>query len=732
MILPQRESYPVNTIWSCYRIHTGTVREAVGSAFLGASVTQHDGQTDVTSEAKHVNEKTKRGLLDYPIHFVAARWDLPCRRSFAGQGIIPHMIVPSSGRFLQLLSFGAFLLVSSRSFIVGRFKPKMTLHGGTEAEEDDTTIRATPQWDPIQQIYVGGVVPENAEVQSLIQRNSGYLRLFGYGSLCWNPGDGALSKPGVAGTLGRARGYKRCWAQKSTDHRGRPEFPGIVCTLLADNEVDEIRRMPQGVVVTRSKESTMTEGVIYLMPPELVNECLEELDFREKGGYARDIIEVEEDETGKTYQALLYRGTPDNPAMWQRALLDLPLAAAVISVSEGPSGENDFYLNSLDRFLSDTHTIAAENDDTTSLANMVRYFQSKSQLFFLFGSGSNQHNQLLLDRPNNAAMLANRGEDAHDQKEIVLCTPSGDDSATCKPVKLFAGGGHSGLLTDKGDLYLWGWNDDGQCANCGAGGDSNSECPLPMIEPLSGLVVESAALGFSHTLVVEKGTGHVYAFGSDERGQVTGTTPPKDHTVQGIPRMPDCLKGMRAVTVAAGLFHSAVLTAEGDLLTFGSNQYAQGGNATEAMGPWKPSDGSRLVTVACGRRHTIVSDEKGRVWTFGENKYGQLGRSIDGKKVDPVPALVEGIMVPMDGSIVHVECGWSHSVVMLQTKNGELAVYGWGRNDKGQLGLGTRANVAYSTRLFEGIHVKQVVCGSEFTMVVDSTGKIWGCGWNEQ
>ena len=607
----------------------------------------------------------------------------------------------------------------------------MTLSGISKTAEEDISIRATPQWDPIQQIYVGGVVPENAEVQSLIQRNGGYLRLFGYGSLCWNPGSGALAKPGVTGTLGRARGYKRCWAQKSTDHRGRPEFPGIVCTLLADNEVDEIRRVPDGVTVTPSTESTMTEGVIYLIPPELVDQCLEELDFREKGGYARDIIEVEEDETGTIFQALLYRGTPDNPAMWQRALLDLPLAAAVISVSEGPSGGNDFYLNSLDRFLSDTHTIAADNDDTTSLANMARYFQTKSQLFFLFGSGSNQHNQLLLDRPNNAAMLRNRGEDAQDQKEIVLCTPSSNDSTSCKPVKLFAGGGHSGLLTNKGELYLWGWNDDGQCANCVLGGES-SECPLPMVEPLAGLVVENAALGFSHTLVVEKGTGKVYAFGSDERGQVTGGAPSEDDTVLRIPRTPVCLKGVRAIAVASGLFHSAVLTEEGELLTFGSNQFAQGLETTEAAGRWKPRDASRLVTVACGRRHTIVSDEKGRVWTLGENKYGQLGRSIDGKKVDAVPSLVEGISAPMGGSVVQIECGWSHCVVMLRTKDGAHLVYGWGRNDKGQLGLGTRANVHHPTRLFDGINVKQVVCGSEFTMVVDSTGQIWGCGWNEQ
>ncbi len=44
-------------------------------------------------------------------------------------------------------------------------------------------------------------------------------------------------------------------------------------------------------------------------------------------GYARDVIDVVEDDTGNIVKALLYRGTPDNPAFWKRVYLDLPLAA---------------------------------------------------------------------------------------------------------------------------------------------------------------------------------------------------------------------------------------------------------------------------------------------------------------------------------------------------------------------------------------------------------------------
>ena len=208
----------------------------------------------------------------------------------------------------------------------------------TEIETDNKSD-LKPTWDPEKQVYVGGVLPENAEVARLIERSQGYLRVFGYGSLCWHTGDGVLSKKEVVGRLGRALGYKRCWSQRSTDHRGRPNFPGIVCTLLTDGEVRDIRRnafaRASPSLVSDDEQyfpeeetvPTMTEGVVYLIPPELVDECLAELDYREKGGYARDVIDVVEDETGTIHRALLYRGTPDNPAFWSRPLLDLPFAA---------------------------------------------------------------------------------------------------------------------------------------------------------------------------------------------------------------------------------------------------------------------------------------------------------------------------------------------------------------------------------------------------------------------
>lgn len=594
-------------------------------------------------------------------------------------------------------------------------------------EPIDTEEREVPVWDPVAQIYVGGVVPENAEVKEMIQANKGCLRLFGYGSLCWNPGHGALAHPSVEKKLGRAKGYRRCWAQKSTDHRGLPSFPGIVCTLLKDEEVRRMRRLPYD-------EETLTEGIIFEVPSDLVEECLFELDFREKGGYARDIINVVEDETEETVQALLYRGTPENPAMWPRALRDLPFAAAIMSVAVGPSGENHVYLHQLDEFLETAAEPSSleKFDDTFALAAMTKTLQEKVSLFFLFGSGSNQHNQLLLD--GDKSDLAN-GEDAHQIKELILCT---EKMEYIDPsIKVVAGGGHGGLLTASGRLFLWGWNDSGQLGSSGIAPSLSSELPLPVVSSLEGISVQEVSLGFSHTLVVERGTRRLFAFGENSRGQVNGIAGENVRT----PMTPDFLKGVSVTSVSAGLFHSAVITADGRLITFGCENFGQclqSDDADLSVGSWSPSDGSTLIQVECGRRHTIALDNQGRIWTFGENKYGQLGRQmVGGATHDATPGLVQLETSKTESSttntVLQIACGWSHNVVLTEDSRDKVSVYGWGRNDKGQLGNGSTEHVASPQKLFGSFkkEIKTISCGSESTIAVDQSQGIWGCGWNE-
>ena len=509
-----------------------------------------------------------------------------------------------------------------------------------------------------------------------------------------------------------------------------------------------------------------------------------------------------EQEDGTVRKALLYRGTPENPAFWERVVFDLPLAAAIMSVATGPSGPNDVYLHQLNSFLLSTHhrgdtdgafdlSGSVRDECTGRLARLVRSLQSCYRPYFLFGSGSNEHTQLLLrsheehnDEIGNyddVGMEDDNGlysneEGVNEMTELLLVVPrkqpvieSSINNCEDQPRSLHAGGGHSALLTNGGDLYLWGWNDSGQLGRPdstmsrntsseqksmkgdGLVADSQSSCPLSnvVVPPLS-FKVESVGLGHNHTLVIEKDTGRLFGFGDDGRGQVSGLR--GDSKVSSSWYIPRLIKfdlleeeSDGIVAVAAGLFHSAAITSRfGELITWGCGRFGQclrsastvtDEDGASSFGRWKPPDGSKLVQVACGRQHTALLDEHGRVWTMGNNKYGQLGR-LSSTLSYHEPKLVDGPLGQIDSGCFSIHTGWSHIIALTRDDEGIVSVYGWGRNDKGQLGMNSVNDHIFVPQAIDflinnDIVVQAACCGAESSHIRDIKGNIYSTGWNE-
>jgi len=150
--------------------------------------------------------------------------------------------------------------------------------------------------------------------------------IFGYGSLIWRPGFPYLRK-----FDGYIKGWARYFWQGSTDHRGTPEEPGRVVTLVQD--VD-------------GASQSETWGTVYCVPEEEAEIILKNLDYREKGGYTREEVEVyiRGQNEPVVKKAILYVGTQKNSCF----IGETPVEhiARTIYKCVGPSGPNvDYLLN---------------------------------------------------------------------------------------------------------------------------------------------------------------------------------------------------------------------------------------------------------------------------------------------------------------------------------------------------------------------------------------------------
>ncbi|GAA5974864.1 hypothetical protein JCM11641_008402 [Rhodosporidiobolus odoratus] len=162
--------------------------------------------------------------------------------------------------------------------------------------------------------------------------------VFGYGSLIWKgPPFDLESKPGFI------EGFVMRFAQKSHDHRGTPENPGRVATLVTEADWAKHR--------TDDPESSLPVwGRIYYISPEQHDDVWAYLDHREKDGYSLKTVDVYgvNDKNEKVVvekDVRVYVAETDNPSFaGGEKMADL---GSRIAKASGPSGPNKDYVYNL-------------------------------------------------------------------------------------------------------------------------------------------------------------------------------------------------------------------------------------------------------------------------------------------------------------------------------------------------------------------------------------------------
>ncbi|XP_043715905.1 ultraviolet-B receptor UVR8-like isoform X3 [Telopea speciosissima] len=288
-----------------------------------------------------------------------------------------------------------------------------------------------------------------------------------------------------------------------------------------------------------------------------------------------------------------------------------------------------------------------------------------------------------------------------------------------------AGWAHCVSVTDRGEVYTWGWK---ECVPSGKViGESSTGPSLEkdVLERQNSMLTEQVS---PRSQGPRSATGTVSGFdnrGSGEEStkrrrissakQAAESSSSGDETLSALPCLVALSPGVRVTTVAAGGRHTLALSDAGALLTFGWGLYGQCGRGStdDELSPACVSAllGIQIHGVAAGLWHTVCISVEGDVYTFGGNQFGQLGTGAD--QAETLPRLLDAPSLENKHAKI-VSCGARHSAVIAE----DGKVFCWGWNKYGQLGLGDVIDRNIPCQVpIDGCLVKNVACGWWHTLV---------------
>lgn len=258
-------------------------------------------------------------------------------------------------------------------------------------------------------------------------------------------------------------------------------------------------------------------------------------------------------------------------------------------------------------------------------------------------------------------------------------------------------------------------------------------------------------MGPRHSSVIDE-KGDLYTFGSGNWG-VLGHGDEKSLNYHSPKKVDYFIRHNKKVKkVCLGDFHSIVLTEDGEVYSwgYGGRKGFLGffGRDPGALGhgDWKhyfvpkridyfSKNKLKIKDISCGIRHSVCLTECGKIFTFGYGEYGLLGNGSN--KDSLIPELNDYIELNVKedetNEIIKIDCADEYTAIL--TKNGN--VYVWGKNNQGQLGIGSGIGIdimeseKFPTKVLkdDNIQFKDLNCGENGMMLKDQNGILYKTGW---
>ena len=268
-----------------------------------------------------------------------------------------------------------------------------------------------------------------------------------------------------------------------------------------------------------------------------------------------------------------------------------------------------------------------------------------------------------------------------------------------KVVQVACGWQHTIALTNDGQVFSWGYGEDGQLGH----GNTDDLFKPKLISKLKSRRITQIACGHSHSGAI--GNGDLFMWGSNPDSRLM--IEKSDNILEPSLTLMSQLKNenselFSAKYVSLGVSHSAVITRSGELFTAGSKQDGQLGadtddkNEDDAMSveskafdntcsaltqvlPFGDDEAPKAIAVSWGDSFTLVLDDTYKVSSFGKGTHGRLGHGNESNISHP-----QTIKSLKKLKITNISAGWRHAAAV--SDKGEL--YCWGFNFYEQLGIG--------------------------------------------
>lgn len=180
------------------------------------------------------------------------------------------------------------------------------------------------------------------------------------------------------------------------------------------------------------------------------------------------------------------------------------------------------------------------------------------------------------------------------------------------------------------------------------------------------------------------------------------------------------------VNASCGTTHSAVITSDFSLFTFGQGRFGKlgHGNSDDKPIPTMVSalKSFKIIDVSLSVTHTLCCTNEGKVFVFGDGDFGKLGIGLTNGS--QVPVLIENL-----ANIGSVHSGVDFS---LAVSTDGYSIYSWGKSCR--LGHENANEDLYTPRKIDGLNgkrIEKVAVGSAHCLLLMSSGELFGFGKND-